>query len=64
MRGIAALEVNHDHQMPLSGMSGQASLFEKKRAVQRPEGQPDEGVRLQPLPLGDETAKSMNTAIR
>ena len=40
MRGIAALEVNHDHQMPLSGMSGQASLFEKKRAVQRPEGQP------------------------
>jgi len=50
--------------MPLSGMSGQASLFEKKRAVQRPEGQPDEVVRLQPLPLGDETAKSMNTAIR
>ena len=47
MRGIAALEVNHDHQMPLSGMSGQASLFEKKRAVQRPEGQPDEVVRLQ-----------------
>jgi len=47
-----------------TGMSGQASLFEKKRAVQRPEGQPDEVVRLQPLPLGDETAKSMNTAIR
>jgi len=36
----------------------------RKRAAQRPEGQPDEVVRLQPLPLDDEAAKTMNTAIR
>jgi hypothetical protein len=42
-----------------------------KRATPKKEGlsngpkeQPDELVRLQPLPLGDEATKTMNTAIR